>query len=256
MTIVREERGSVRVVCFGRENPHNPVSRALERAIVAEMAAVRDDDAVRAVVLTGGAGRSFSVGGDFNEVGSMDTAEKVHRWIDGTIELYTSILAVDKPVVAAVDGYAIGIGFQLALACDWRVGTPGCTFLMWELQKGIACTLGGYMLEKCVGRLLMTEMIFGCGAVSSERALQISLLNEVADAGRLIDRAVERAQAFAAYPVVPFHRTKSAVNRSFIEGLASVAAHSKAVHAASFASGSHRAHFDKVLKTASRPANV
>src|SRR4029078_9600954 len=97
---------------------------------------------VKAVVMTGGVGRSFSAGGDFNEVKNLSGGGDVDRWIDRVTELYVHALRVDKPTVAAIDKYAIGMGFQFALMFDQRVLTEGAEFRMPEARHGIGRSLG------------------------------------------------------------------------------------------------------------------
>jgi len=92
-------------------------------------------------------------------------------------DLYCGILQVTKPTVAAIDGYAIGVGFQVALCCDWRIATPDTQLLMWELKHGCACTVGGYMLERLLGRAAMMDIIYGCQAVPVDWAAAHKLLN-------------------------------------------------------------------------------
>jgi len=166
------------------------------------------EDSVEAIVITGGERRDFSAGGDFKEVSQMRTVNEVVSWIDRIIKLYTTILSVSKPVVGAISGYAIGVGFQVAMLCDLRVGSEKTEFIMWELQKGIACTLGGFMLKKCVGRCHMLDMVYGCGSVKADQAIRIGLLNQIAAEEDLIDESVNLAGKLADYPSVPFQYTK------------------------------------------------
>ncbi|KAB8290414.1 hypothetical protein EYC80_010846 [Monilinia laxa] len=74
------------------------------------------DDTVGCIVLTGGEGRSFSAGGDFHETSKFNGGDEVRAWIDNFINLYTTVAGISKPVVAAIDGYAIGLGLQIALS--------------------------------------------------------------------------------------------------------------------------------------------
>lgn len=238
----------VLVIQFNHEKPQNPVSQALGESIIKACEQAHADDHVKAIVLTGGVGRSFSSGGDFNEVRRLSSYHDVAAWIDRTIALYLSVLEIRKPTVAAIDEYAIGIGFQLALSCDWRIGTPECKHSMWELKHGIACTIGGYMLEKQLTRAEMTELVFGAEVIPAGKALEYKVLNEIVSRELLLSRAIEKARQLADYPQVPYQKTKASINRSFIEGLKSVAQNSKDVHAASFGAGAATAHFNRVLK--------
>ncbi|MDY7228339.1 enoyl-CoA hydratase/isomerase family protein [Hyalangium rubrum] len=247
-SILREELDQgVLVLTFHSAGPHNPVSRALERAIIAACKRAEEDESVHAVVLWGGPERSFSAGGDFNEVKNLAGGPEVKAWIEGTLELYRSILDLTKPTVAAVDRYAIGIGFQLALTCDWRVGTERCQFIMPELKHGIACSLGSYMLEKSFGRLAMTELIYGGEPVDAPTARRMSLLNELSSVPELLATARAAAARLAGYPQLPLRRTKRFANTRFSEGLREIASQSVAIHSEAFAHKTAQAHFKAVL---------
>ena len=125
--------------------------------------------------MTGGQGRSFSVGGDFEEVAALKTPESVAAWVERILESYITVQAVNKPVVMAVGNYAIGIGLQLALMGDWRVACEDSQLSMWELKKGITCTIGACILHRCLGRLAATRIIYGCELLCSRQALALGL---------------------------------------------------------------------------------
>ncbi|UVO35691.1 enoyl-CoA hydratase/isomerase family protein [Bradyrhizobium arachidis] len=243
-----EARGAVLVAQFNHTNAHNPMNLELENAIRSICRETEDNPAIRALVLTGGVGRSFCAGGDFNEVAQLSGRAAVEASIDRLIDFYSSILKVTKPTVAAAGGYAIGIGFQVALCCDWRVGSPETKLIMWELKHGLACPIGGYMLENFVGRAAMSDLIYGCEAAPISWAAQNKLLHEVVDSAELLDRAVARAQILAEFPEIPFRRTKQSVNERFIAGLQKVAPEAKEAHVAGVASKAAQQHFNRVLK--------
>lgn len=248
MAILEKElRGSVLVAQLNRDVPTNPLNQELEQEIIRVCQDVEDSPSIKAMVLTGGRNRSFCVGGDFNEVSKANNRAAVEHLIDRCIALYISILQVTKPTIAAIDEYAIGIGFQIALSCDWRVGTNNAKMIMWELKKGLACPLGGYMLEKFFARAAMLDIIYGCEPLPVSWALDHKLLNEIAEPDDFIERAMTRADAFCAFPEIPYRRTKEAINRSFITGLQDAAAGIKEAHVASFMSKSADPHFNRVL---------
>lgn len=241
-------RDSVLVAQFNHANDLNPMSSELGDAVCGVCQETEANPAIRALVLTGGNGRSFCAGGDFKEVAQISGRAAVEAYIDRWIDFYSTILNVTKPIVAAVDGYAIGVGFQVALSCDWRVGSPATKLIMWEVKHGIACTIGGYMLESHLGRAAMTDIIYGCEAVPVSWAMDHKLLHEVADSNVLLERAIARAQTLGGFPEVSFRKTKESINRRFIAGLYAVANDAKEAHVASAASNAVQRHIDRVLK--------
>jgi carboxymethylproline synthase len=250
--VVTESIGRIAVVTLNHPNKLNPIGRTFIEAISEALRSADANEEIAAIVLTGGPGRSFCAGGDFNEAVTMREGAEVDAWIDRMIALYVVALTVGKPLVGALDGYAIGLGFQLALCTDWRVATPDTQMIMWELEKGVACTVGATMLEPCLGRLRMTEIVYGCAPIEAARALTLGLVNEIAEQGELVATAIRTAERFAAYPPVPFHQTKSYINTRFIADLKEAAAASRSAHRESFARRSADGHFHEILK---RPLN-
>lgn len=245
--VLRQRVGPIALITFNHPKRVNPISQASNLAARAALADADADPDTGAIVLTGGEGRSFYAGGDFNEVSSMEDRGEVEAWLEQTVALYEAVLSVKKPLICALDGYAIGIGFQLALCADWRVATPQSSLIMWELQKGIACVLGAAMLQHCFGRLLMTNVIYGCESIDGRRALSMGLVDELAEPDALMGKAIQTAQRFANYPREPFYKTKAVVNSGFKEVLSNALASGRDIHAACFAAGAASRHFQSIL---------
>ncbi|QOZ23941.1 enoyl-CoA hydratase/isomerase family protein [Bradyrhizobium sp. CCBAU 51753] len=243
-----EARGAVLVARFNHAKVHNPMSLALENAIRSICRETEDNPTIRALVLTGGNDRSFCAGADFTEVARLYERKSVEASIDRWIHFYSTILMTTKPVVAAIGEYAVGVGFQVALCCDWRVGSPATKLLMWELKHGIACPIGAYMLERFVGRAAMSDIIYGCEAIPILWAVDHKLLHEVVDSSSLLETAIARAQVLSEFPEITFRRTKETVNRSIIAGLQAIAPDAKQAHVASVASRAAQPHFKRVLR--------
>ncbi|WP_213291061.1 enoyl-CoA hydratase/isomerase family protein [Bradyrhizobium sp. sGM-13] len=240
-----EARGAVLVARFNHANAHNPMSLELENAIRSVCRETEDNPAIRALVLTGGNDRSFCAGGDLNEVAQLSGRAEVEGAIDRLIDFYSTILKVTKPTVAAVDGYAIGTGFAVALSCDWRVGSPGTKLIMWELKHGVSCIIGAYMLESFVGRAAMSDVIYGCEVVPISRAVDHKLLHEVVDSSQLVERAIARAQILSEYPEITFRRTKALINQCLVAGLRHIAVEAKEAYVAGVASSVARRHLTR-----------
>ncbi|WP_439406502.1 enoyl-CoA hydratase/isomerase family protein [Bradyrhizobium sp. DASA03076] len=242
-----EAYGAVLVARFNHSNINNPMSVELENAIRATCKETEENSAIRALVLTGGNNRSFCAGGDFKEVAQISGRAAVESFIDRVVDFYCTILHVTKPTVAAIGGYAVGLGFQVALSCDWRVGSSETKLLMWELKHGLACTIGGYMLESFLGRAAMSDIIYRCEAIPVAWAADHKLLHEVVDSEGLVERAVARAQILSEFPETTFRRTKASLNQRLITGLRNIALDAKEAHVAAFASGAAEEHFNRVL---------
>lgn len=243
-----EARGATLVARFNRANAHNPMSLELEDAIRLICQETEQNPTIRSLVLTGGNGRSFCAGGDLNEVAALSGCAAAETAIDGLINFYSTILQVTKPIVAAVDGYAIGTGLEVALCCDWRIGSTNTKLLMWELKHGASCIIGSHMLEIFVGRAAMSDIIYGCEAIPISWATDHKLLHEVVGSSHLVETAIARAQILGELPEIAFRRTKASINQHLIGRLHDIALDAKEAYVASVASGSAQEHLNRVLK--------
>jgi carboxymethylproline synthase len=248
MTAVSEsDEGSVRVITLRHDNRNNPFSAELEDGIKAALARANQDPKVGAVVVTGGKDRSFSAGGDFNEVRLLKGGEDVDDWIDRVTDLYLSVLKVEKPTVAAIDGYAIGMGCQFALMFDWRQAASTAEFRMPELRHGIGCSMGVAILRHAIGHAAMQDIVFACEPISAEQAAAYRIVNRLSRPETVLRDAIARAAELAAYPQVPYRATKATIVAGMRDVLEQSAETSKRVHRAAFAARSPHAHFARVL---------
>ncbi len=248
-SVIEKMVDDVLIIQLNATHHHNPISAEMEKAMAKCLKEANENDEVRAVIITGGRERSFSVGGDFKEVKHFTGGREVDEWIDDIIEMYVACLEVEKPTIAALDNFVIGIGFQLALCCDYRIASSRSQLIMPELKNGIACVLGQYMLEKMLGRAAMQEIVFDCETVPMEDCLHTKLLNKVVAPEELSKYTMDMAAKLAAYPEVAFRLTKREINRDFVKGLRNIVPIAQAVHRASFKEKSAQKFMNKILNT-------
>lgn len=242
-----EFKENILIILFDTKKKTNPFSEQLTNEVITTLKKAEKDDDVHGVVLTGGVDRSFSAGGDFNEVRMLHDGKTVYNWIKGVMNLYITTLEFSKPCVAAIDKHAIGIGFQLALMCDIRVGTRDTVFIMPELKGGIACTIGAYLLEKFLTRTVMQEIIFSSEPIVADKALEWNLLNEKCDKKLLIDTAFNWAKKIADYPVLSFRETKKVVNKELIHNLEAITPSTIMAHIIAIEGNSGQKYYKKIL---------
>jgi enoyl-CoA hydratase/carnithine racemase len=242
-------------VTFRRDKDTNAFCRDMTLDLMDVCRTVAEDDlspepCFTALVLTGGRGRSFSVGGDFNDVSVLEHEQEVRPWLGEIIDLYIAILSVNIPVVAAVDRFAIGQGLQVALMADWRIGTTECQLSMPELKNGVACPLGSVILEALLGRAKMLELLLDCEFIDAEAGRALALLNEITRPDDLQMAALRVAKKLALYPRTPYVTTKRIHNGRFIAALEEVREPGSKAHVASFEQHTGKSHFDRILKRA------
>lgn len=172
-------------------------------------AAARDD--VRAVVVYGGA-KVFAAGADIKEMQAMSYSDMVAR--SGDLQsAFTAVASIPKPVVAAVTGYALGGGCELALCADLRVAADDARLGQPEITLGIIPGAGGTQrLSRLVGPAKAKDMIFTGRFVGAEEAQRIGLVDVVVPADQVYDRALEWAAQFAVGPAQALRAAKQAVD--------------------------------------------
>jgi 2-(1,2-epoxy-1,2-dihydrophenyl)acetyl-CoA isomerase len=198
--------GAVMTITLNRPEVLNAFNAAMHRALVLALRDARDD-AVRAVVLTG-AGRGFCVGQDLSEFreSAGDIGERLRSLYHPTI---LAVRALEKPVLAAVNGPAAGAGLSLACACDIRVAAENASFVPAFIGIGLVPDSGGsFFVRRLVGSARAFEWMSTNRKLSAVDALDWGLVSEVVDPERLAERTAERAAELAALPTRGVAMTK------------------------------------------------
>ncbi|HTR75627.1 MAG TPA: crotonase/enoyl-CoA hydratase family protein [Solirubrobacterales bacterium] len=206
---VRYERiGAAAVLTIDRPARRNAVDAATARALRDGLERFEADAGARALVLTGAGGEAFCAGADLKAL-DLDVD-------DPAGPMGFSRLAASKPTIAAIDGWCLAGGLELALWCDLRVATPGSTFGCFERRWGVPLVDGGTQrLPRIVGLGRALDLILTGRPVDAEEAERIGLVTAVTPPGAHLERALELAEALAAFP----QETMLADRRAAIEGL-------------------------------------
>lgn len=190
----------------------NALNAEVAREIGEAVEAVARDDDARAVVLWGGE-RVFAAGADINEMAEHD-ATTMFRYIGGFQDVFTRLARLPQVTVAAINGYALGGGCELALACDMRICASDSQLGQPEILLGVIPGAGGTQrLPRLVGVGRAKEIIYSGRFVGAEEALAIGLVNEVVAPESVYERAVEVARGFAAGPRVALLAAKQAIQQ-------------------------------------------
>jgi enoyl-CoA hydratase/carnithine racemase len=175
-------------ITINRPEALNSLSGALLAELDLAVTRVEREAGIRAAIVTG-AGRAFVAGAAIDEIAQLDARTGVAFARRGQ-GVFSRIENLDKPVVAAVNGFALGGGTELALACHVRIASSKAKFGQPEVKLGILPGFGGTQrLARLVGRGIATELILHGGHISAERALAIGLVNEVVEPDQLLSRA-------------------------------------------------------------------
>ncbi len=191
-----------------------PKVNALNEQVAREIGAAVDEaeanEDVRAVVVYGGE-RVFAAGADIKEMASRD-AVSMFRYIGRFQDVFTRLEKLPKITIAAINGYALGGGCELALACDLRVCADNSKLGQPEILLGVIPGAGGTQrLTRLVGMGRAKEIIYSGRFIDAEEALRIGLVTEVVPAAEVYTRAVEMAKGFAAGPTVALQAAKEVI---------------------------------------------
>ncbi len=204
----------VAVITLNRPEKLNAFTREMIDLWVEALEDARANDAVRVVVVTG-AGRAFCSGGDvggMNERPTDQTGLQHKQWLEVIHRVPLTLETLDKPVVAAMNGVAVGAGLDMALMCDLRYAAAGTRFSEGYVKIGLIPGDGGtYFLPRLIGTARALELLWTGDFVSAEDAERIGLVNRVVPAQELMDTVLELAARLASGPSVALRMIKRAV---------------------------------------------
>ena len=187
----------IATITFRRPEALNALSISVLEELDAAVERVETDDAIHAAIITGD-GRAFVAGADIAEIAELDSKSGLEFARRGQ-SVFSRIERLEKPVVAAVNGFALGGGCEIALACHMRVAVRKARFGQPEVKLGILPGFGGTQrLPRIVGRGIATRILLSGGYVGAEEALRIGLVNEVIAPEKLLERAREILQEILA----------------------------------------------------------
>ena len=206
------KQGHVGIVTMNRPEALNALSSAVFADLTAALDQVEQDDDVYVVIITG-AGRAFVAGADIGEMANMNVEEGL-----AFSELGNSLLMrVDmfpKPTIAAVNGFALGGGCELSLACDIRIASEKAKFGQPEVGLGITPGFGGTQrMARIIGTGAAMELIYTAETIDAKRAEAIGMVNHVVAPDELMDFALNLANKIAANAQVAIRTSKMAIRR-------------------------------------------
>ncbi|MCR5879632.1 enoyl-CoA hydratase-related protein [Phenylobacterium sp. J367] len=216
--ILVERRGAVAVVTLNRPEARNALSSALMKALGAALMELEDDEAVGAIVLTGG-DRMFSAGADIKEMTAKTFAQAYLE--DFVTRDWDVIPKCRKPILAAVAGHAVGGGCEVALMCDIVVADETARFGQPEVRVGTIPGGGGTQrLARILGKSKTMELCLSGRLIDAYEAERIGIVARLAPPGQAITAAVQLAEDIASYSRPVVMMIKESVNRAFETSLA------------------------------------
>jgi len=201
--------------------PMNPLNSQVFRELIAAADELRDDPAVRAVIVTGAGNRAFAAGADITEMAHLSPVG-VYEFSQVSRVAFEKIENLNKPVIAAINGLALGGGSELALACDFRLAADTAKFGQPEINLGIIPGAGGTQrLPRLIGAAKAKEIIYLGDIFDAVTAERLGLVSKVVPAESLMEEARRLAGRLAEKPRVALAMAKEAVNTGLNLDLAS-----------------------------------
>jgi enoyl-CoA hydratase len=207
-----EMQGDLAVVTMDRQAALNALNDETLAGLEGAFSALGTDRAVRAVILTG-AGKAFAAGADIKEMADFSPLE-ARAYAQRGQRVFNLIEDFPHPVIAAVNGFALGGGCELAMACDLRIASEKAKAGQPEVKLGIIPGFGGTQrLPRILGRSAAKYLLFTGEIISAQRALEIGLFDEVVAPDQLMPRCLEIARTIASRAPVAVSLCKAAVNQ-------------------------------------------
>ncbi len=205
-----QQQGNVAVVTINRPEVLNALNSQVISELDSVLSEIKSREDLHVVVITG-AGRSFVAGADISEMSEYSASDAKNFSVRGN-NVFMRLTRFNRPVIAAVNGFALGGGCELAMACDIRIASDKAKFGMPEVGLGIMPGFGGTQrLARIVGMSTATELVLTSRTIGAEEALQIGLVNHVYPAEEMLEKAMELAHQIAAKPQVAVRQAKQSI---------------------------------------------
>lgn len=222
--IIYEKNEGVATITLNRPEALNAFSKEVVEEILHALEDVKTDEAVRVVVLTGAGEKAFSAGADIKAMVGM-TALKARELSFMGEKLCVSLENLEKPVIAAINGYALGGGLEVAMSCDLRIASENAKMGQTEINIGLIPGWGGTQrLTRLVGMTKAKEMVFTGRIIDAKTAEQIGIVNMVVPADKFRETVSQFAKDLASKAPVALKVAKALINKGSDIGLESALA--------------------------------
>lgn len=211
--IIFEKNGSIGMLTINRPKALNALNSQTLKEIDAAIDYIAEDSEILAVVITGAGEKAFVAGADISEMKDMNTMEGRKFGVLGN-KVFRKLETLDVPVIAAINGFALGGGCELSMACDIRLASSKAKFGQPEAGLGITPGFGGTQrMARIVGLGMAKELIFSGKIINAEEALRIGLVNRVVEPEALLEEAKKLASTIASNAPIAVKLCKAAINR-------------------------------------------
>lgn len=214
--LITTQNQGILTITINRPDKLNALNKETIAELNQQLKQANADNNVKVIVITGSGTKAFVAGADIAEFASFSVEEGKQLAKQGHNNLFDFIENLNKPCIAAVNGFALGGGLELAMACHFRLASTNAKMGLPEVSLGVIPGYGGTQrLAQLIGKGRANEIIFSAGMLTAEQALQYGLVNHVVSQDELLPKCYEIAQKIAANSTVAIKYAISAVNAGF-----------------------------------------
>lgn len=211
-TITVRDEGAIRYITLNRPDKLNAMNRLLSDELSAALRATDQDPNVSVMVIAG-RGRAFCAGADLSDMGEAPSSREVADSVSHSIAFYQQMVTLNTPMIAAVHGYALGGGCNLAISCDMVVAADNAVFGYPEVKLGMPAAGVSPPLVHQIGRKAAFELLVLCENIGAKKALELGMINRIVSPDQLLDTASEIARQLASYNHDALWLTKQLIRR-------------------------------------------
>lgn len=218
--ILQEQEGGILTITINRPSKLNALNKETIEELGMAFVAADLDESVKVIILIGSGDKAFVAGADIKEFSNFSPKEGKHLAAQGQKILFDTVANLDTPVIAAINGFALGGGLELAMAAHLRIASDNARMGLPEVSLGVIPGYGGTQrLPQLVGKGIAMEMIMTAGMINAEKALQYGLVNHVTTQEELLDKAKEIAEKISKNSAVAISAAIRAINAGYETGI-------------------------------------
>ncbi len=218
--IIAEVKEQVSYITINRPKQLNALNKQTIQELSSAFKEADENDDVRAIIVTGSGEKAFVAGADIKEFADFDITQGKELAAAGQEKLFNLVENLSTPTIAAVNGFALGGGLELAMSCHIRVASDNAKLGLPEVSLGVIPGYGGTQrLAQLVGKGKAMEMVMTAGMITAEEALQWGLVNHVTFTSELLSKAEEIAKAIKRNSPVAIGKAIEAINAGYIDGV-------------------------------------
>jgi len=211
--IIYEISDGIAWITLNRPKALNAVNTKMRDELYEVIPAVKDDPEVRAAIIKGAGDRAFSAGADISEFGTAPS-QTIAREVRWERDLWGMFLSIQKPVIAAIGGFALGAGIEMAMCCDIRLASDNAQFGLPEANLGMVPTAGGSQtMPRVILHGHVSQIVFTADRIDANEALRIGLVNQIVPKEQLLSAAESLARKIMSNNPVALEYAKAAITR-------------------------------------------